>query len=637
MKQIFYSVFVLFACFACSKDSGMEEEMKSSVGEIVGTIGDKSTGEAVAVVSVSLSPGEEAFITGSDGNFNFQNLEPGEYIVSASKEFYSDGEVKVKVSAGKPTRADMLIERLPAMVTADRNLLDFGSDAGLNVLSFGIVNRSYEDLEWKIEYDCKWIKELRPARGTLKYGKTESVSVLIDRSLLDSENIYNRTVLVVKSSNGGSEVEVRAVGVERVLPVVNTLGVTKIAAMTACLNAEFVDYGVPEYTECGFVYHTEPMPTHEKALGVLPAPSDNGWRYSCELKGLTVGETYYVRAYAKNSVGLVYSSNEVSFTTKPTLPEVTITAVTDIDVASGSAVFHGRILEAGDPVCSECGFVCAASSNPTVDDVKVTASVAGSGAIRIAVSGLPLDKTLYVRAYALNEAGVAYSSRSETFSTNGVLSEVETDEATNVNILAGTATLHGHVVSTGNPGYSERGFVYGTMKEPTIYDNKIIANGAGVKSPFSIYVTDLPKGEDIYVRAYATNRLGTVYGKVIAITPEWMELPVIGVAVQKKDIGYTDWYSADLMCKQSVVGGYIDWRLPTKEELVTIYTERNVIGGFQTIVDAEGYRELYWSSTLMGHKDNKDWYCCVSFVGDGLYVSSVDVDRSIRCVRTLDK
>ena len=67
--------------------------------------------------------------------------------------------------------------------------------------------------------------------------------MLIDRSLLDSENIYNRTVLVVKSSNGGSEVEVRAVGVERVLPVVNTLGVTKIAAMTACLNAEFVDYG----------------------------------------------------------------------------------------------------------------------------------------------------------------------------------------------------------------------------------------------------------------------------------------------------------------------------------------------------------------------------------------------------------
>ena len=303
MKQIFYSVFVLFACFACSKDSGMEEEMKSSVGEIVGTIGDKSTGEAVAVVSVSLSPGEEAFITGSDGNFNFQNLEPGEYIVSASKEFYSDGEVKVKVSAGKPTRADMLIERLPAMVTADCNLLDFGSDAGLNVLSFGIVNRSYEDLEWKIEYDCKWIKELRPARGTLKYGKTESVSVLIDRSLLDSENIYNRTVLVVKSSNGGSEVEVRAVGVERVLPVVNTLGVTKIAAMTACLNAEFVDYGVPEYTECGLVYHTEPMPTHEKALGVLPAPSDNGWRYSCELKGLTVGETYYVRAYAKTASG----------------------------------------------------------------------------------------------------------------------------------------------------------------------------------------------------------------------------------------------------------------------------------------------------------------------------------------------
>ncbi len=635
MKQIFYFVFVVFVVFACSgeKSDDMDEELKGSVGEIVGTVVDKSTGDAVAVVSVSLSPGEGAFITGSDGNFNFRNLEPGEYTVTTSKDFYSSAKAKVKVEAGKSMRVDMLIERLPAMVTADCDLLDFGSDEAVNALSFGIVNSSYEDLDWQIEYDCKWIKELRPVSGTLKYGKTESVSVLIDRSLLDSVNINNRTVLVVRSSKGRSEVEVRVEGKRRVLPMVNALAVTKITATTACLNAEFVDYGEPAYTECGFVYHTETMPTLEKSLGRLTAPIDGGWDYSCELKGLAVGGTYYVRAYARNSVGLVYSSNEVSFTTKPTLPRVTITDVTDVDVAAGFAVFHGMILDEGDPVCSECGFVYAASSNPTVDDVKVIASAAGSGAIRVGVSGLPLDRTLYVRAYALNEAGVVYSPSSKTFSTNGVLPEVETDEATDVNMLVGTATLHGNIVSAGEPGYSERGFVYGTMEQPTIYDNKIVANGAGVEGPFSIYTTELPKGGDIFVRAYATNRVGTAYGEAIRITPEWVELPVIGIAVQKKDIGYTNWFSADFMCQQSVVGGYTDWRLPTQEELTTIYTERNAIGGFQTT----GMYKYYWSSTLKGHKEGKDYYTCVSFDGSSLYAVPVDEDLSARCVRTLDK
>ena len=70
------------------------------------------------------------------------------------------------------------------------------------------------------------------------------------------------------------------------------------------------------------------------------------------------------------------------------------------------------------------------------------------------------------------------------------------------------------------------------------------------------------------------------------------ELPSAGLMVQTEDLGHVDWSSAKLLCENSTVAGYNDWRLPTKEELMTLYSNRELIGGF---VD-----ECYWSSSLYG-------------------------------------
>lgn len=67
-----------------------------------------------------------------------------------------------------------------------------------------------------------------------------------------------------------------------------------------------------------------------------------------------------------------------------------------------------------------------------------------------------------------------------------------------------------------------------------------------------------------------------------------VELPTANLMVQTQDIGKVNWNSAKLMCENSAVAGYNDWRLPTLAELMTLYTERDNIGGFQT--------GTYWSS-----------------------------------------
>lgn len=58
--------------------------------------------------------------------------------------------------------------------------------------------------------------------------------------------------------------------------------------------------------------------------------------------------------------------------------------------------------------------------------------------------------------------------------------------------------------------------------------------------------------------------------------------------VMTKDLGKMSWTDATKAC-QSLGGG---WRLPTRDELTTLYENRDAIGGFS--VDHYG---LYWSST----------------------------------------
>jgi uncharacterized protein (TIGR02145 family) len=94
------------------------------------------------------------------------------------------------------------------------------------------------------------------------------------------------------------------------LPQVNTTSVTNVTPSTALATGEVIS-DADQNTTRGFCYSTTPNPTvssdttmNGTGLGV----------YSGTLQNLTPLTTYYVRAYATNSVGTSYG-NEVSFTT----------------------------------------------------------------------------------------------------------------------------------------------------------------------------------------------------------------------------------------------------------------------------------------------------------------------------------
>lgn len=184
-----------------------------------------------------------------------------------------------------------------------------------------------------------------------------------------------------------------------------------------------------------------------------------------------------------------------------------------------------------------------------------------------------------------------------------------------------TAVLHGSIESEGNPTYTERGFVYSaTFKNPTVEtDEKIIVGGVG-KGEFFTNIQSLILGTNYNVRAFATNSEGTAYGETVSFRPEnpdYVILEDVGIMVQKYDLGYNEWYPAYMLCENLVLGGFSDWRLPTLEELITIYNLRDYIGNFKTAT--------YWSS------DIKDEYAYSDGTVYSTYYYGVDFsDGSIR-------
>jgi uncharacterized protein (TIGR02145 family) len=112
------------------------------------------------------------------------------------------------------------------------------------------------------------------------------------------------------------------------LPQVNTTSVTNVTPSTALVTGEVITDGGDQNTTRGFCYSTTSNPTVSNDTTI----NGNGpGVYSGTLQNLTPSTTYYVRAYATNSVGTSYG-NEVSFSTTA-IPSFTCgtSTVSDVD------------------------------------------------------------------------------------------------------------------------------------------------------------------------------------------------------------------------------------------------------------------------------------------------------------------
>jgi len=225
---------------------------------------------------------------------------------------------------------------------------------------------------------------------------------------------------------------------------------------------------------------------------------------------------YYYQAYAKNSKGTSYGDIEYFYTDedeggrrdsdKPKVTTKTPMVVTDY------ILFYGIVDDEGDSDIVEYGFYWGTNSNPSTK-VKVGSYIAEDRTFSYEFDDPVPGETYYVKAYARNSSGTSYGDTvriGQTQTGNKASLNVKVN-----NVIGGSATLVGTVVSNGGSTITEYGFTYapsgGAEKQIRFFGSM------SPNIPFQYYLGGLTPG--VYtVKAYAVNSAGTAYSLPVTMT-----------------------------------------------------------------------------------------------------------------------
>ena len=199
-------------------------------------------------------------------------------------------------------------------------------------------------------------------------------------------------------------------------------------------------------------------------------------------------------------------------------------------ITSTSATAYAGVTGDGGSTITAKGVVWSTSVNPTIALTTKTNDGTGIGAYTSSLNSLSTSTLYYVRAYATNANGTVYGAQ-QSFTTLGAVPTISTTSATNISLTG--VTTGGNVSYNGGTTVTRRGVCWSTSSSPTINDNKlVIGDGDG---SFTANLTGLIGGTTYYLRAYATNGVGTGYGAQITFNTSAM---VPGVAYMGGKIAY---------------------------------------------------------------------------------------------------
>lgn len=283
----------------------------------------------------------------------------------------------------------------------------------------------------------------------------------------------------------------------------STTSATSITANSAILGGNVTDEGATQVSVRGLVYGTSTgSSTYSVTVG------SGAGTFTSTLTGLTQGATYYVRSFATNVQGTSYGA-ETSFTTQTTPTLSATTAASSIGTTTATS--GGTITYNGGATITTSGLVWGATANPEITLATKTTNGATSGTFTSTITGLTQGTTYHVRAYATNYLGTSYGP-DITFTT--LTTPTVSATATISSITGTTATGGGTITADGGASVTSRGVVYGTSSGSSTYSS---TSGTGTGAYVSS-LTGLIPVTTYYVRAFATNSVGTVYGTETSFT-----------------------------------------------------------------------------------------------------------------------
>ncbi len=237
-------------------------------------------------------------------------------------------------------------------------------------------------------------------------------------------------------------------------PTLTTTGVTNIQNTTATGGGIISSDGGQNVVARGICWATTHNPTTTNSNA--PATSIGSGSFTVYMTGLTMGTTYYVRAWATNTVGTSYG-NEVTFTTNNGTPVVTTAAVSTVQ--STYAIGGGTVTNEGLSAVTNRGICWDTTHNPTINGPMSQAYQGGIGSFQAGASPLLPNTTYYLRAWATNSAGTSYGAE-VSFTTPSDLLMGRPWYYTSYKILNYNGTSNTIDVLAANPCQSDNSYLF---------------------------------------------------------------------------------------------------------------------------------------------------------------------------------
>lgn len=293
-----FAVLVVVFFISCAKD------IVDVNGSIHGVIKDFNTGALIANCQVSLVPSGKSAITGSDGTFEFGELEPGSYTVSFTKAGYEEASKIVSVTSGETASINITLKAKSAF-SASSNNLDFGDLSTTQEIYF--YNNSDETASFSMSNIPSWAS-FSQTSGSISAGGNMPLSVSVNRDAVDYGTHTQIVSVAYKGKTSGTlSLTIQMQKVKLSAPTVTiNVAAEDITQNGFTIQGELTATGGAVVTSYGHCWSLTQNPTVENSKTDNGSTTNIG-SFKSVVNELTPGTTYYVRAYATNQYGTAYS------------------------------------------------------------------------------------------------------------------------------------------------------------------------------------------------------------------------------------------------------------------------------------------------------------------------------------------
>jgi phosphodiesterase/alkaline phosphatase D-like protein len=249
-------------------------------------------------------------------------------------------------------------------------------------------------------------------------------------------------------------------------------------------------------------YGNTVSPTPSTVTGIANTP------ITFILTGLIPNTEYHYRVVATNAAGTSYGIDRM-FRTAVAAPIATTVAATAITATS--ATINGTVNANNYPtdIYFEYGTSTLYGTTLQASPDKANGMSNTSGAANL--TGLQPGITYHYRVVA-NNSFISIYGNDMTFTTNSALPTIVTNAV--ADLTYNSLSAGGNVTYDGGSAVTARGVCWSTSPDPTVALATKTSDGTGAGF-YNSSVTNLDQRTHYFLRAYATNSVGTAYGNQV--------------------------------------------------------------------------------------------------------------------------